>query len=130
DARNFLRQIDPGLLPKAKSGGIFRDAVDAEFLGERVEEDVAGLVDSFRDADHAVSAMLGNHPAFEVAAIKAGAAIAGNVHVLGDAFLQTSGRHDDLESRTGGELRLDRFVQERMLVVVDEFAPLIAGAAD
>ena len=52
-----------------------------------------------------------------------------HVHVLRDAFLQARRRHDDLEGRTGRELRLNGFVQQRVIVIVDQLAPLIARDA-
>src|ERR1700680_4114943 len=71
--------------------------------------------------------MLRSYPAFEVASVECGATVADHVHVLRDAFLQTSSGHDDLERRSGGELSLNSFVKQRMIVVVDQLAPLIAG---
>ena len=39
---------------------------------------------------------------------------------LRNAFLQAGGRHDDLEDRTGRELRLDGFVQQRLAGIGDQ----------
>ena len=112
-AADFLRQVDTGFLSQAKQGRVFRNAIDAKFLGEGVKENVAGLVDRLADFDHAVGAMLRRYPAFEVASVEGGAAVADHVHVLRDALLQARRGHDDLESRTGCELSLDGFVQQR-----------------
>ena len=73
-----------------------------------------------------MGAMFRSDPAFEVASVKRSATIADHVHVLCNAFLQARGGHDDLESRAGRELSLNGFVQQRMIVVVDQLAPLIA----
>src|SRR6185312_770023 len=42
-AINFLRQINPALLPKSESGGPLRNLSDPEFLRQGVKEDVARL---------------------------------------------------------------------------------------
>ena len=38
------------------------------------------------------------------------------MQVLRNAFLHAGGGHDDLEHRAGRELRLNRFVQQRLVV--------------
>ena len=49
---DFLWKINSRLLPKAKHGCVFRDPLDAQLFGERVEENVAGLVDALINVDH------------------------------------------------------------------------------
>ena len=65
-------------------------------------------------------------PAFEVAAVKLGAAGAVDLQILRDPLLQPGRGHDDLEGGTGRQLRLNRLVQQRMVFIVDQLAPLIA----
>ena len=54
--RDFVRKIDAGLLSQAEVGRIFGDAFDAELFGERIEEDITGLIDSLFQIHSAVSA--------------------------------------------------------------------------
>src|SRR6202035_4909328 len=70
--------------------------------------------------------MLGSDPAFEVASVEGPATVADHVHVLGDAFLQAGSGHNNFESGTGRELRLNGFVKQWRIFVVDQLAPLIA----
>ena len=44
DSADFLRQIDAGFLSQAKRGRVFGDALDPQLFRQRIEEDVAGLV--------------------------------------------------------------------------------------
>ena len=53
-----------------------------------------------------------------------------DVHVLRNTFLQTGHRHDDLECRARGELRLQGFVQKRLGWVSNEPVPLCPRDAD
>ena len=67
--------------------------------------------------------MLGDDPAFEVASVERSAAAAVHSHVLCDAFLQARRRHDDLEDGAGRELCLNGFVEQRVVVVIDQLGP-------
>ena len=48
-------------------------------------------------------------------------------HLGSNAFLHTSHRHDDFENRSGSELRLNGFVQQRFGWISDELTPFLAG---
>ena len=63
-------------------------------------------------------------------AVEFGAAVAAHVHGLGDVLLKAGERHDDLEGAARGELRLDGFVQQRMVGIVEDFVPVVFGEAD
>ena len=67
--------------------------------------------------------VLGNYPAFKVPSVERRAAVAGYLHILRDAFLQSGRRHDDFEHRSRRQLRLNGLVQQRMIIVVDQFRP-------
>src|SRR5262249_20773338 len=108
-----------------KCSGVLRDAIDPEFFCERVEENVARLKDRFADVDGPMHAMLGDDPAFEIASVERCAAVAVDMHVLSDLFLEPGSRHDDLENRSGGKLGLNGFIEQRMVVIIDEFVPLV-----
>ncbi len=84
---------------------VLGDGVDAEAVGESVEEGVAGPGDGVVDVDFAVVFVAGVEVAEE-----GGAAVAVDVHVLGDVFLEAGERHDDLEGGTRRELGLDGLV--------------------
>ncbi len=92
----------------ADLGGVLGDGVDAEPFGERVVEGVAGPGDGVIDVDHAVMLVAG-----EEVTVEGAAAVAHDVHVLGDVLFEAGERHDDLERRAGRELRLDGLVQQR-----------------
>src|SRR5262249_32786689 len=54
EARFFRGQVDAGLVAQAHTAGVFGDDVNAQSHAERVEENVAGLVDRAMDIDCAV----------------------------------------------------------------------------
>src|SRR5438067_31392 len=58
--------------------------------------------------------------ALEKTPIEVSAASAADSHVLGHAFLQAGGRHDDLEGRSRRQLVLDRLVHQRMARIRDD----------
>ena len=124
---NFVRQVDAGFLAKSQSRGVFCDAVDAEFFRQRVEENIAGLVDRFFETHRSVAAF---HPTAKTAAIEFSAPDAVHVKVLRNPLLPSGNRHDDFESGTRRQLRLNRFVQQRLVRIVDQLVPLVAGNAD
>ena len=97
DAADFIGKINAGLLSQAKGVGIFGDAADAQPLGQRIEEDVARLIDGFADTDDAMGRVLRNDPAFEKPSVEVPAAAAIHIQILRDAFLHPSHGHDDLE---------------------------------
>src|ERR1700722_12584180 len=98
------------------------DLLDAKPFGKRVVERVAGIRYSVLYVDHAVT-----HIARKIAAVEGAPARAVHMHVFRDPVLQTGQRHDDLESRAWGKLRLNRLIQQRMASIGDELVPLIAG---
>ena len=55
-AGDLVGQVDAGLLADANGGGVLRDGVDAEPVGEGVVEGVAGVGDGVVDVDRAVVA--------------------------------------------------------------------------
>ena len=119
---DFVRQINPRLLSQAQHGRVFRDAVNAKFLRQRVEEYVAGLVDRFLNFDAAMATL---HPASEATAIKSCAAVAVHVQRLRNPLLPAGDRHDDLESRAGRELRLDGLIQKWFIGIGDQLRPFV-----
>ena len=123
----FVGQVDAGSGTHADFVSPERDLIDAESRGEGVEEDVAGLIDGFVDVD---GAMAGLDPAALVGAKEVDAAGAMHVHILGDAFFEAGEGHDDFEGGTGGELRLDGLIHERVLGIGEVFVPGIAADAD
>src|SRR5205807_9764582 len=69
--------------------------------------------------------MFGNHPAFEVTSVERCPAIAGYLHLLRNTFLQSGSRHNDLEHGSWGKLRLNGFVEERVIIIIDQLRPFI-----
>ena len=57
--------------------------------------------------------------AFEKTSVEGSAAVAIDDQGLRDAFLQACHRHQNLERRTGCELRLDRFVHKRFAGILN-----------
>ena len=53
-----------------------------------------------------------------------------DVERLRDPFLPSRHRHDDLESRSGRQLRLNGLVQQGFVGIVDQPVPFVAGYAD
>ena len=51
------------------------------------------------------------------------------MHGLRDPFLPARDRHDDLEGRSRRQLRLNGFIEQRLVGVSDELIPLVAGDA-
>ena len=47
------------------------------------------------------------------------------MQILRDAFLPTRNRHDDFESGAWGQLRLNRFVQQRLVGIGNQLVPFI-----
>jgi hypothetical protein len=121
-AAHFVGQVDAGLLAQSKGGCVFCDAIDAEFFRQCVKENIARLVNRFRQIDLAVAAF---HPASEAPAIERCAPVAMHVEGLGNPFLPSGSRHNHLERRAGRELRLNRFIQQRLIGIVDQFVPLV-----
>ena len=74
-------------------------------------------------------AVPGFHPAAKAASVKLRAAGTIHMQILRDAFLPTRHRHDDFESRAGGQLRLNRLVQQRLIGIGDQLVPFIARDA-
>lgn len=52
------------------------------------------------------------------------------MQVLGNAFLHSRSGHDDLESRSGRQLGLYGLIHQRVFVIVDQLAPLVATDFD
>src|SRR6266446_6803807 len=113
-AGSFLGEIDASLLAESESQRVFSDAADAEFFSQGIEKYVAGLVDPLLDSNFAVAAVFGGDPAFEEAAVKGFSATAIHVQALRNPFLHSGDCHDDLEDRSGRELSLNRFVEQRL----------------
>src|SRR5258708_31774502 len=67
------------------------------------------------------------HPASKSPTIECGTAIAMHAERLCDSLLPTGERHQDLEGRSGGKLRLNCFIQQRLVGIIDEAVPLIPG---
>ncbi len=121
-AAHFVRQVDTSLLPQSKGGRVFCDAIDAKFFRQRIKENIAGLVNRFRQVDGAMASF---HPATEAPAIERRAPIAMHVEGLRNPFLPPGRRHNDLERRAGRELGLNRFVQQRLVGIVDQLVPFV-----
>ncbi len=126
-AGDFVGEVDAGFGAHSDQMSPLGDLVDAEAGGERVEEDVAGLIDGLVDIDCTVAAV---NPAALIGAEEIDAAGAMDIHVLGDAFFESGEGHDDFESGTGGELGLDGLVHEGIFGIGDELVPLVAADAD
>src|SRR5215472_10744786 len=73
--------------------------------------------------------MPGLDPALVIAPKKNPSALAIHFQSLGNALLQASHRHDDLEHRARGNLGLDRLVQQRVRGIGRQTVPLVAGNA-
>ena len=68
----FIFHSSDGMIPLASSGrsipvfceadsrGVLGNGIDAEALGERVKENVTGLIDALADVDHTVNVRLTN----------------------------------------------------------------------
>ncbi len=69
------------------------------------------------------------HPAAKATSVELRSAGAVHVQVLCDSFLPTRDRHDDLEGRTRRKLRLNRFVQQRLVRVRNQLVPFVARDA-
>src|SRR4051812_28307527 len=106
--RLLLRQVDTGFRSESESVGVLGNSVDAELFCQRVKEHVAGLINRFRKIDRA---MPGLNPATEAVAVEDRTAGAVHHHVLGDAFLRTRDRHNDLKNRSRSKLRLNSLVE-------------------
>jgi hypothetical protein len=125
-AGGFIGKIDAGFGAESDSVSPVRDFVDAKARSECVEEDVAGLVDGFVDVDRAVAAM---DPAALIGAEEVYAAGTVDGHVLSNAFLKAGKGHDDFESRTRGELRLNGFVHQGVVGIGDVLVPFVTADA-
>src|ERR1700749_3563621 len=121
----LVRNIDAGLVADANRVGIARNRVDAELVGERVVEGVAGIRQSAVDVDHAVVLVTG-----EEVPVESGSAVARDVHVLRGVLLEARERHDDLERRARRELRLDGLVHQRMVRVRNDGLPVGVAEAN
>ena len=121
-AAHFVGQIDPSLLAQSKDSRVFCDAVDTQLFRQRIKENIARLVDRLRKVHWAVTAF---HPASEAPAIKVGAPAAVHVEGLGNPFLPARRRHNDLERRAGRQLRLNRFIQQRLVRIIHQLVPLV-----
>ena len=114
---DFLGKINSRFLAQAESCSVLCDALNAQLLRQRVEEDITRLINAPADLHRAVDTVLRCDPAFEVAAIERRATVADHPQVLRNAFLQACGGHDDLEHRARGKLRLDGLIQEWMVLI-------------
>src|SRR4029077_15264376 len=103
---------------------VFSDAINSKLFRQSVEEHITRLIDGLADIGGPVNAMFCNYPALEVAPVECCATAAVHMHVFGDAFLHSGGSHDDLEGRARRELSLDRLIQQRMVIVIDQLVPL------
>ena len=63
-----------------------------------------------------VRAMFGEHPALEESPVESRAARAVHMHILRDTFLHSGRRHDDFKNRARSKLRLNGFIQQRVVV--------------
>src|SRR5262245_61463491 len=110
DAACFLRQIYPCFLSEPELRCILSNFFDAEFLGQCIKENVARLINPFTEVGDSVNAMLRNHPTLKISSVEVPSTVAIDLHVLGNTFLKPGGSHNDFESRTRSQLRLNRFI--------------------
>src|SRR5206468_1496448 len=96
-------------------------SINAKLVCQGVKEYVAGLIDGLRQIYFTMATL---HPTTEPAPIEFSPTIAMNIKGLGNIFLPPRHRHNDFEGRTGRQLRLNRFVQQRLVGIIDQLAPV------
>ena len=102
----LVRQVDPRQPRQSELLGPLVNPVDAEHVAERVEVDVARLLERRAHVDRAVAAL---QVAEEIAAEERGAAAAVHPEVgIDDPLFERRRRDDDLERRSGRVAPLDR----------------------
>src|SRR2546429_5620624 len=69
--------------------------------------------------------MLAPPQPFEVTSVERRPAVAGYLHLLRNTFLQSGSSHNDLEHGSWGKLRLNGFVEERVIIIIDQLRPFI-----
>src|ERR1041385_5048740 len=129
-ARNLYGTYRDGALPNAYHACPFGDLLNAQPLRQRIEKDIARLINSLGNIRRPMCALrIVLDPALVVAAKENPSARAVHHQGLGHAFLQTRYRHNDLEHRTGRHLRLNGFVQQWRIRIFRQLFPFFGGDA-
>ena len=109
----FARQIDAGAPAESREFRIVGDVIDADPVAHVIEVDVARVDDS---AQHVHCPVASRQVAAIILPVEARPARAvGRPVRIDDSGFQAGQRHDRLKGRPGGELRLNRAIQEGLV---------------
>src|SRR5882762_3393769 len=120
-------------MSQAEFAAVVRKPVDAQAHTDGVEKHIAGLENGFMqicDAMRSCSGLRVVDPALELAAVERPVArTKGGEILLGNMVLQHGRGSHNLENGSWRKLRLNRAIEQRLLPVLVESLPVVAGNA-